>query len=591
MFVPVSPFIKEGTKYMQNSVISMKNITYTYPGSEQPVLKDINLEIKEGKFTVVMGKTGAGKTTLAVISNGIIPQLLEGNLQGTVVSAGMDLSQYRTQTITKKVGLVLQDPDTQIFGRSVEEDVAFGPRNYLVPREEIFKRIETSLQKVRLEGYQKRLTSQLSGGEKQRLAIAGILAMNPTVIILDEPTSELDPLGREEIYSTIQELQHDREMTIVAVEHSSQEISEKADEIVILNDAHIVWQGDPRVFFKKLDLVEENGIKPLPVSKIGWELYKKGYIQENEIPLNVEDAYKLICRLLENRRISNSSRKEVNPEEKIPLIQVENLFYQYENGKEAVNGVNLTIHKGDYVALIGQNGAGKTTLAKHFNSIYKPTKGKVTVCGLDISKEEPDTLAKHLGYVFQNPDHQIFSSTVYKELAYGLKNEKLSEAEIDERIQEVARFIGLENVLEEHPFSLGKGERQKIAVASILVLKPEILVVDEPTTGQDWNGIQNMMKMFDELHKNGTTLIMITHDMDVVARHASRTVVLCQGKIVLDGNTEEVFEHKDILEKAYVSCPQIIELSDKLKTRGLERLTRTEEELSEIILAGLEAAK
>ncbi|MDD3411432.1 MAG: ABC transporter ATP-binding protein, partial [Eubacteriales bacterium] len=221
---------------MQEPVIQMEHLEYTYPSSEQPVLKDVNLDIEKGKFTVIMGRTGAGKTTLAMVSNGIIPQLMEGTLKGKVVAGGLDLSKYRVQTITKQVGLVLQDPETQIFGRTVEEDVAFGPRNYLVPREEIYARIGRALKRVRLDGYEKRLTSQLSGGEKQRLAIADILAMNPSILILDEPTSELDPLGREEIYSTIQSLGREEDLTIVAVEHSSQEICEKADALVVLRD-------------------------------------------------------------------------------------------------------------------------------------------------------------------------------------------------------------------------------------------------------------------------------------------------------------------------------------------------------------------
>ena len=572
---------------MENSVISMQNVEYAYPGSEEPVLENISLNIEGGKFTVIMGKTGAGKTTLALLANGIIPQLMEGKLKGKVVSTGMDLSLYRIQTIVKNVGLVLQDPETQIFGRIVEEDIAFGPRNYLVPRKEIYERIDMALERVRLNGYQKRATSQLSGGEKQRLAIAGILAMNPSVIILDEPTSELDPLGREEIYKTIQDLQREKDMTVVAVEHSSQEISEKADEIVMLNDRKIVWQGKPSDFFRDLDLVNGNGIKPIPVSSLGWALCQKGYIEKNQIPLNMDDAFSLISSLLGSKLLANDSSAEPLHDEN-PLIVAKGLSFQYENGNSALSGVDLTIYKGDFVALIGQNGAGKTTLAKHFNSIHKPSSGIVRVCGKDTAKEDPSSLSAHVGYVFQNPDHQIFCTTVYKELEFGLKNKGMSADEIDARIQEVAELLGIKEVLSEHPFSLGKGERQKLAVASILALKPEILVIDEPTTGQDWAGIQGMMALIDKLHKSGTTIVMITHDMDIVARYAKRAVVLCKGKVKLDGPVREVFEHRQILSEAYVTRPQIIELSDRLRAKGLTRLAVTEEELSRLIIEALE---
>lgn len=572
---------------MANNAIEIKGLSFTYKNSDSEVLKDVDLSIEEGKFTVIMGRTGAGKTTLAMLPNGIIPQLVEGTVKGTIIAGGKDSSKYRVQTMAREIGLVLQDPETQIFGRTVDEDTAFGPRNYLVPRDEIKERIKSALDKVRLDGYEKRQTSQLSGGEKQRLAIAGILAMDPSIIILDEPTSELDPIGREEIYSTMVSLQKDQKKTVVAVEHSSQEISEKADSIVVLSDAHVVWLGSPKDFFRELDLVERYGIKPLPVSKVGWELYKKGFIAKEEIPLSVDDAYALVVKLLDGRKLGFSPA-EAPRQERTKLIEVNDVHYQYDKSKEALKGISFDIYEGDYVALIGQNGAGKTTLAKHFNSLFKPTSGRILVCGKDTKNEEPNTLAEQIGYVFQNPDNQIFSTSVYKEMEYGLKALKLSEEEMSKRIHEIARLLGIEKVLDEHPFSLGKGERQRVAVASILVLKPKILVVDEPTTGQDWDGIQNMMKLIDELHANGTTIVMITHDMDVVATHANRVIVMAKGSIVADGSVRDVFKQEKALKDAYVARPQIPELSERL---GLQGMALTAQELGGALIASLEDSR
>lgn len=572
---------------MANNAIEIKDLSFTYKNSDVEVLKDVNLSIEEGKFTVIMGRTGAGKTTLAMLPNGIIPQLVEGTVKGTIIAGGKDSSKYRVQTMAREIGLVLQDPESQIFGRTVDEDTAFGPRNYLVPRDEIKERIKSALNKVRLDGYEKRQTSQLSGGEKQRLAIAGILAMDPSIIILDEPTSELDPIGREEIYSTMVSLQKDQKKTVVAVEHSSQEISEKADSIVVLSDAHVVWLGSPKDFFRELDLVERYGIKPLPVSKVGWELYKKGFIAKEEIPLSVDDAYALVVKLLDGRKLGFSPA-EAPRQERTKLIEVNDVHYQYDKSKEALKGVSFDIYEGDYVALIGQNGAGKTTLAKHFNSLFKPTSGRILVCGKDTRNEEPNTLAEQIGYVFQNPDNQIFSTSVYKEMEYGLKALKLSEEEMSKRIHEIAKLLDIEKVLEEHPFSLGKGERQRVAVASILVLKPKILVVDEPTTGQDWDGIQNMMKLIDELHANGTTIVMITHDMDVVATHANRVIVMAKGSMVADGSVRDVFKQEKALKDAYVARPQIPELSERL---GLESMALTAQELGDALISTLEASR
>jgi len=572
--------------------IKVERLTYTYPKSEEKVLADVSLEVKEGEFTVIMGRTGAGKTTLLMCLNGIIPQLLEGEESGRIEVAGLDVSKYRVQTLARRIGLVMQDAETQVFGRSVEEDVAFGPRNYLVPREEIFERVKEALGRVRLAGYDKRSTHQLSGGEKQRLAIAGVLAMKPGILVLDEPTSELDPLGRDEIYATIADLRREKGLTIVAVEHSSQEIAERADTVIVLSEGKIAWRGEPARFFRDVDLVEETGIKPIPVSILGRRLRERGLIGRDEIPLNVDEANALVKRLLGGKRIAQPSTKAARGAEqprqdgtdaRTPLVSVRDLVYEYGGGKRAIDGLSLDVYKGDFVALIGQNGAGKTTLAKHFNSILKPSSGSVRVCGIDAAKSEPEDLSRHIGYVFQNPDHQIFCQSVYKELEYGLRNLELPEDEIARRIDKVLELTGLAKVRDEHPFSLGKGQRQMIAVASILVLEPEILVVDEPTTGLDWAGIRRMMDLVHRLHEAGTTIVMITHDMDIVSHHANRVVAMCHGRIILDGTPDEVFGAEEELKAACVTPPEIVRLCAKLAGLGLDRVVTDETELADIV--------
>jgi len=566
--------------------IVFDSVSYSYPGDSKNVLSNISFQVDEGKFTVIMGRTGAGKTTALMCMNGIIPQVMEGKLTGSIIVADMDVAKYRVQTMTKHIGLVMQDSDTQVFGKTVEEDVAFGPRNYMIPREEIFKRIDESLERVRLVGYNKRGTSQLSGGEKQRLAIAGVLAMKPSILVLDEPTSELDPIGREEIYQTITDLKSEKNTTIVAVEHSSQEISQKADQLIIINDGTVAWSGKPSDFFKDLDLVEKNSIKPLPVSIFGWELYQNGLITKDEVPLTVTDALELTEKLLNGKKLkySASDSMKTNREALSPVLSIDNLTYQYESGKTALKKVSLQVEKGDFVAIIGQNGAGKTTLAKHFNGILTPTSGTVSVCGENISKKDSSELTQYIGYVFQNPDHQIFSTSVYNELAYGLQNLNLSEEEISKRIDEVLKLTNLSQYRDEHPFSLGKGQRQMIAVASILVMRPSILVVDEPTTGLDWLGVNKMMDLICELHKNGTTIVMITHDMDIVARYATRVIVMQKGGIVLDGTTQQVFSNSEVLEEAFVTPPQCVKLSKKLKPFGLEQVVLDMKQLAGMVI-------
>ncbi len=558
---------------MEN-VIELKNLNYKYPKSENKNLEDINLTIEKGKFTVVMGPTGAGKTTLSMCLNGLIPKLLEGSLSGSVEVAGENIGNYPVQTVSKYLGLVLQDAETQIFGRTVEEDTAFGPRNFSIPKNEIENRVKNALVRVRLDGYQDRNTDQLSGGEKQRLAIAGVLAMQPQILILDEPTSELDPLGRAEIYTAINDLKQEEELTIICIEHSSQEIIEIADQIIIIYDSKVVWQGEPDGLFRDADLLNKYGIKPLPVSKIGWSLYRNKVISKHEVPLNIDETELLVRKLLKNQPLRNLPAKklfngEVNSD---VVVNVKNLSHRYSNGNLALNNVNLEIRKGEFIALIGQNGAGKTTLAKHFNGLLKPSAGNVLVCGKNTREYDVEELARYIGYVFQNPDHQIFSTTVEKELEFGLKNIGLSEGKIKQKVEEVLRFTGLLEYSDIHPFSMGKGQRQMIAVASILAIEPTILIVDEPTTGQDWLGIQKMMALIKELNQAGTTIIMITHDMDVVAEYASRTVVMKSGIILLDDKTEVVFSNADILKEAYIMPPQIPLLSNRLKDLNFNQI-------------------
>ncbi|MDO0823730.1 ABC transporter ATP-binding protein [Desulfosporosinus nitroreducens] len=577
----------------QASAICIKNLSYRYPNAVEPSLKNISLDVEKGKFILIMGSTGAGKTTLSLCLNGLIPQLLEGKLTGRVSVAGKDVGKTAVQSLSKVLGLVLQDPETQIIGRTVEEDTSFGPRNFLVPLEEIKQRVNQILEKVRLQGYNDRLSEELSGGEKQRLAIAGVLVMEPEILVLDEPTSELDPAGRSEIYTTLADLRRKKDLTIILVEHSSEELIYKADEVVVLNQGELVWRGVPSELFRNLPLLRQWGIKPLPVTQIGWDFYEKGWITLAEIPLDIPSAEGLIRELLPKyghwqghlqglaqrqvqvpvpgqgfgagQRKDGLFQQELHLSKKEIAVQVKDLNYQYNSDQTALRGINLMVEAGDFVALIGQNGAGKTTLAKHFNGLLKPTSGEVIIGGMNTLKYDTSDLSKTVGYVFQNPDHQIFSATVEKELEFGLKNAGFKGKEIKERVEQVLQYTGLERYRSVHPFSLGKGERQMIAVASILVLNPKVLIIDEPTTGSDWTGVQTMMALIRKLHTAGTTIIMISHDMDLVTQYAKRVIVLKDGGVLLDGTPKSVFSNEQILLDSAIVPPQLCRLSFQLE--------------------------
>ncbi len=554
--------------------LRLDDVGYRYPKATSDALAGVDATLPAGRLTAVMGATGAGKSTLLMTLNGVVPQLTGGRLRGRVRLDDADLAGYRVQTIAEFVGLVLQDAESQLLGRTVAEDVAFGPRNHQVPAGEILDRVAESLATVGLAGFETRETAQLSGGEKQRLAIAGALASRPQVLCLDEPTSELDPAGREALYRTLDDLRH-QGVTIAVAEHDSAEVAARADDLVLLAEGGVAWQGPPSDFFR--DPEASGRVRPLPVAVVGRELQRSGLIPAVEVPLDVDAAEALVRRLAGDRPLpapqppattSGGGRTSPAPPFSAePVIELRNLSHAHPNGRTSLHAVDLTIGWGEYVALVGRNGAGKTTLAKRLNGLLRPRGGTVRVNGVDATDLAPWELARHVGYVFQNPDHQIVNPTVAAEVRYGLKLLGLPAPEIELRIDEVLERTGLAAFRDVHPFALGKGLRQRLAVASVLALRPAILVVDEPTTGQDWAGGRAMLELIDRLNAEGTTIVLITHDLEVAAQHARRVVVLDTGEVVADGPTAEVLGRPELLARAGLPPTQVVDLCRRLWPR------------------------
>ena len=561
---------------MQRKIIEVENLWYKYPKSDRPALRGINLHVNEGEFLAIMGATGSGKTTLCLSFNGLVPQYFEGGeYSGKVIVNGLSALDTPTQKLALHVGMVFQDFESQIFGTMVDEDVAFGPSNLGLDRDEIMERVSYSLSALRLKGYEKRETDTLSGGEKQRLALAGVFAMKPKILVLDEPTSQLDSLGKEEVFSSVARLRKDYKTTIIMVEHRSEEIAKYADRVIVMKDGNITLEGSPREVFSKVSDLLELGICPPQVCELAFSLSRKGFFPRF-FPITEDDFTSAFPKLPIKKILTYSNISQ----DKEEIIVIKDLHYIYANGVKALDGINFTIKEGEFLAIIGQNGSGKTTLAKHLIGLLKPTFGKVLIKGLDTREQTTGKLAKIVGYVFQNPDHQIFSTSVKDEVAYGLKNLKLSEEEIEKRVSEALSFVGLDGFENYHPFLLKKGERQRVAFASILAMKPEIFVVDEPTTGQDYLGSENMMHMLLKLNENGHTVIIITHDMKIVGKYAKRVIVLDKGKVVLDGSTRQVFSEIDVLRRCYLLPPQITRIGRELSFKGEETVLTVEEMLS-----------
>src|SRR5215208_4384460 len=545
--------------------VSVKGLGYRYRGQQKPALDGVDLEVAEGEFVVVMGPSGAGKSTLCVSLNGLIPHFFRGRMEGEVRVGGRSTREGRVGEFAQEVGLVFQDFEAQLFSTNVALEVAFGPENFKVERTEMIERVERVLGQVRLEGFEKRTPATLSGGQKQRLAIASVLAIEPRILCLDEPTTDLDPIGKLGIFEIAEDLKDRDDVTLIVVEHETEETLD-ADRIIVLREGKIVADRPAREVLRDVALLQESNVMPLQVTRFFHEMG----LWQGQLPLTPEDGVAEFKR--RGWRMSPERHEELVEADRKreegygePVIEVEGLTHRYPNGVVALEGVDLTVRQGEFLAVLGQNGSGKTTLVKHFNGLLKPTEGTVRVGGEETVEQGLRQLGQTVGYVFQNPDHQIFSDTIFDEVAFGPKIREMEENEIENRVSEALAAVGLEGRGGEDPFTLTKGERQRVAVASVLAVRPEVLILDEPTTGLDYAEQKRMMELVERLNEEGSTIIVVTHTMWVVAEYAHRSVVVRDGQVTLRGTVREVFAEEEELRDASLRPPHIVSFSNSLE--------------------------
>ncbi len=548
---------------MTGTAIEIKKLRFRYRGKENIVLDGIDLEIEEGEFLVIMGSNEMGKSTLVSFLNGLIPHYMRGPMEGDVIVRGKNTKESKVPELAEDVGIVFQDFEAQLFSTNVELEVAFGPENFAIERDDIKRRIDENLEFVGLEEFRKRSPVTLSGGQKQKLAIASVLAMEPNILAMDEATTDLDPISKKGVYGITNKLRLREDMTLVVVEHDTEEVLE-ADRIALMRDGKIAKIGTGREILSNSSLLEDLGVMPLGIPRFFENMGSKLR------PLTPQEGKTSFDQ--ENWSISDEKYQElVAGEEQVllskkaePIIQCRNLTHTYPNGVEALSGADLDIYKGEIVAIVGQNGSGKTTLAKHLNALLLPTSGTAEVYGRSTTEQGVFEIGKKVGYVFQNPDHQIFSEVVYDEVAFGPRLRDLDEDEVDQRVQESLSAVGLEGFEKADPFSLTKSGRQRVAVASVLAIQPDVLILDEPTTGLDYFGQRGMMDMVVNLNQMGSTIIFITHHMWVVAEYADRVYVIKYGKILLEGLTREIFAQEKILKDSSLRPPQFVQFSNLL---------------------------
>jgi energy-coupling factor transport system ATP-binding protein len=571
--------------------IEISDVTWTYRKTETPAITNLNIEIKPSEIIFITGPAGAGKTTLCRFINGLIPHFYTGKLEGKVVVRGMDTAEYPPEILCGHVGLIFDNPSNQLFNLTVFDEIAFGPENLCIPPDKIREIVADALKFCRLETYVDKTPHHLSGGEQQACALASIMAMRPQIYVLDEPTANLDPYGTELVFDRVEDLFRTEKKTGIIVEHKLEQISKLADRMIVLDQGKIILEGKPREVMQSVDKLSQLGLKVPQVTLLAYNLQKKGINLQN-LPTSLKEGIETISGLLDQGKLvvtdKNAEQRgenvvEKTPNEKEVLIDCQDIWYTYPDGTEALKGVNLKIHKGDFLGLIGRNGSGKTTLAKIIKGLYSPTKGKVLVSGTDLFEKTGIDRAKTVGYVFQNPDDQIFSKTIRDEIGYGLKFLKLSKDMEEKLINKAAATMELQDHLDKNPFDVSQGLRQRVAIASVLVFEPEIFIIDEPTTGQDFARSKIIMDMVRTLHGIGKTIIIVTHDMELIAEYAKRLIVMRGGKMLLDGSTRNVFSQPKMLQESSIKPPQITSLGQALSKYSVPPDILSVEEMESVL--------
>ena len=573
-------------------MVRVHDLHWRYPGfgeaQENPwTLQGIELQVRKGEFYGLTGPSGAGKTTLCRCIVGLIPhgikvpfQRYSHHLRGSVWVDGTLITGMNPEgnvregkprgellgsgILTPRVGMILQDPETQFLKMSLLHEVAFGLQLQHVDRQEIEARIEQALKWVGLDSLIPDAAylhpNDLSGGQKQRVAIASFLAMRPDLLILDEPTSDLDPAGKHEVIETVRALRDRHDLTVILVEQDPAILQSFCDRIALLDRGRVRLVDDAAAFYRQVETIQAHGVACFEVSQVA---SRAGIRYKDTVPISVDECLACFPRELD---------PELEPADAEPqgevLVKVRDVEYVYEDGTQALHGVSLDLHRGEMLALLGANGSGKTTVAKILNGIYRPSRGTARILGRDIARRAVRRqLPRQVGYVFQNPDHQIFTRRVRDEIAYGLYNLDIPKDEVESRIVQALEAVGLTDLADEDPLFLGKGQRQRLAVASVLAMRPQITIVDEPTTGQDYRMMRAMMDLLAELHEpgsgsgRGNTVLIITHDMALVANTCQRVVVLQDGRDVFTGTPRQLFSDPRIVEATQLRAPQAIALS------------------------------
>ena len=595
------------------SIIEVQSVSYSYPDSSARALNELSLSVQEGDFVGIVGPSGAGKSTLALALSGAIPHHFRGNFFGKILVSGMDTCTVALTDISKIVGSITQDINAQMVASIVEDELLFGLENFAVPHAEIPERITYALETVGIANLRFREIASLSGGQKQKVAIAALLALQPQVMVLDEPTAALDPTSSELIFQTLSGLNKTKGITVVVIEQKVGLLAKYCSKIAVMDKGAICAFGSGEEVFSQVDLLQEVGVDVPRCVRVSKGVHELSHQVEyahllseadqavcDETALSVQSATKqLACCVgaLQHRSISLSETTESpaadavelagetylpkidgpvvaessGPFDRIGVLQdaeqpsvqsvldVIDATFKYQNSTDGVERVSLSLHPGELVALVGQNGAGKTTLTKLVNGLLRPRSGDIHIKGTSCKDWKTSQIAQHVSTLFQNPDYQICKESVLEEIAFGLELKGASAEDARCKALEVIERMGLD--ADASPFMLSRGQRQMVALASVVACEPDILVLDEPTSGLDYKECMQVMNMVKSLCEKGCAVLMVCHDMEVVLDFATRIVVMAHGSVLDDGEVAQIFSADEVLKEAYVEAPQMIQLS------------------------------
>ncbi|MCA6656578.1 DUF3744 domain-containing protein [Streptococcus salivarius] len=541
--------------------ISFNQFTFQYDAQAEATLKDISFDIAKGEKVLILGPSGSGKSTLAQCLNGIIPNIHKGQAQGQVRIDGQDIFKQSIYDKSQLVSTVLQDPDGQFIGLTVAEDLAFALENDCADQSEMKDKVALWAERLDLTSLLNHRPQDLSGGQKQRVSLAGVLIDESPILLFDEPLANLDPKSGQETIDLIDKIHKEVGATTIIIEHRLEDVLYRpVDRILLVNEGELIFNGSPDELLSST-LLLENGIRePLYVTvlrQLGFDTRSAQNLSQLDA-LDLSDLA-LPDRVLKDKRDSSSDS----------ILKVEGLSVSYGDNPAIIEDLSFSLKKGERLAIVGKNGAGKSTLAKALCG-FVPSQGKLTYKGQDISQDSIAERSERIGFVLQNPNQMISQTMIFDEVALGLRLRGIEEAEVEARVHEVLKTCGLYSFRKWPISALSFGQKKRVTIASILVLKPEIIILDEPTAGQDYKTYTDIMNFLDSLQKQGHTIVMITHDMQLMLEYSDRCLVVVEGKIIADDNPVTILNQKDLLESANLKQTSLYTLGQKLSSDPVE---------------------